>query len=246
MPEGPSILIHSGTLEPLLKGKKIVAATGNAKIEMDLLTGNKITAVTSWGKHLLICLPGTTIRIHFLMFGSLSIDEHIKQDRSLRLKLEVKNHVIYFYTCAIKLLPGNVGELYDWEADVLNEKWNAAKARKKLKAIPGTMVCDALLNQDIFAGVGNIIKNEVLYRVKIHPETLLKNLPPRKLAALVNEARNYSLDFLEWKREFTLRKHWLVHTKKTCNRCNIPLIKKYCGQTGRRTFFCKKCQELYK
>ena len=108
------------------------------------------------------------------------------------------------------------------------------------------MVCDALLNQDIFAGVGNIIKNEVLYRVKIHPETLLKNLPPRKLAALVNEARNYSFDFLEWKREFTLRKHWLVHTKKTCSRCNIPLIKKYCGQTGRRTFFCNKCQELYK
>jgi endonuclease-8 len=245
MPEGPSILIHSHTLNPLLKGKKIISATGNAKIEMELLVGKKITGVRSWGKHLLICLAARTIRIHFLMFGSFSIDEHIKKDSSLRLKLEIKNHTVYFYTCAIKILPGDLDELYDWEADVLNENWNAARARKKLKALPGTMVCDALLNQDIFAGVGNIIKNEVLYRIRLHPESLLGKLPPRKLTALIAEARNYSFDFLKWKKEYTLRKHWLAHTKKTCTQCNGPLTKKYCGQTQRRSFFCANCQVLY-
>jgi endonuclease-8 len=246
MPEGPSILIHTEALNPLLKGKKVIGATGNAKIEMGLLTDKKITSVKSWGKHLLICLPTMTIRIHFLMFGSLSIDEHIKQDKSLRLKLEVKDHVIYFYTCAIKILPGKVDDLYDWEADVLNDNWNGSKARKKLKALAGTMICDALLNQEIFAGVGNIIKNEVLYRVRLHPENMVRDIPPRKLTLVITEARNYSFDFLEWKREYTLRKHWLAHTKKTCTRCNFPFIKKYCGQTQRRSFFCNKCQVLYK
>ena len=31
------------------------------------------------------------------------------------------------------------------------------------------MVCDALLDQTVFAGVGNIIKNEVLFRTGVHP-----------------------------------------------------------------------------
>jgi endonuclease-8 len=51
------------------------------------------------------------------------------------------------------------------------------KARKKLKAIPKTMICDALLDQQIFSGVGNIIKNEVLYRVKLHPENNISDIP---------------------------------------------------------------------
>lgn len=245
MPEGPSILIHAEALGPLLKGKKIISASGNAKISMSDLAGQKILAVKSWGKHLLICLPAQVIRIHFLMFGSLSVNEHIKQDRSLRLKLETKKTVIYFYTCSIKILDGTANDLYNFETDVLNPAWNSSKARKKLKESPEMMVCDALLNQEIFAGVGNIIKNEVLYRIKLHPETLVKNMPPSVLSSLVKEARNYSFDFLKWKKEFTLKKHWLAHTKKKCPGCQMPLEKKYCGQTKRRSFFCNHCQVLY-
>ncbi len=97
MPEGPSILIHTETLVPLLEGKKIISATGNAKIDMNLIAGKKIISIKSWGKHLLICLPGQVIRIHFLLFGSMSMNEHIKPDRSLRLKLSTKKTVIYFF-----------------------------------------------------------------------------------------------------------------------------------------------------
>ena len=61
----------------------------------------------------------------------------------------------------------------------MNENWNAAKARKKLKAIPKTLVCDALLDQTIFAGVGNIIKNEVLFRIKVHPKQELVTFPQK-------------------------------------------------------------------
>jgi endonuclease-8 len=143
-------------------------------------------------------------------------------------------------------LPGDINEYYDWKADVLSKAWDPKAARRKLKLIPNEMVCDALLNQEIFAGVGNIIKNEVLYRIFLHPETKIKNLPARKLTELITQAREYSFDFLKWKKEFTLKKHWLAHTKRTCLRCNLPFIKKYCGKTQRRTFFCKNCQLLYK
>jgi endonuclease-8 len=68
------------------------------------------------------------------------------------------------------------------------------------------MICDVLLEQDIFAGVGNIIKNEVLYRVRVHPESLVGNIPPAKITSIIKEARQYSFDFLEWKRLYVLRK----------------------------------------
>jgi len=81
------------------------------------------------------------------------------------------------------------------------------------------------------------------YTIRIHT---IQSLPPRKLTELINEARNYSYDFLAWKKAFVLKKHWLIHTKKTCPRCNIPVIKKHLGKTNRRTFYCVNCQLLYK
>lgn len=245
MPEGPSILILKELIAPLFKGKKIVEAFGNAKIDMTKLNGQKITDIRSWGKQLLIFTKDTVIRIHLLMFGSYSIDENTRPASSLRLALSIPKHVIYFYTCSVRLLEPDGANLYDWQADVLSDEWDPVKARKKLKAIPKTMVCDALLDQQIFSGVGNIIKNEVLYRIRLHPENVIKVVPSKKLSELIREARNYSFDFLKWKKEFTLKKHWLAHTKKTCLRCSLPIIKKYCGRTKRRAFFCIGCQKKY-
>jgi endonuclease-8 len=108
------------------------------------------------------------------------------------------------------------------------------------------LVCDALLDQDIFAGVGNIIKNEVLFRIGVHPETEVGSLPPRKLGQMIREARNYSFDFLKWKKEFTLRKHWLAHTRRTCPRCHRPLTRvAHLGKKKRRAFYCGDCQVRY-
>ncbi len=245
MPEGPSIFILKELITPLFRKKTIIRAFGNSKIDMALLPGKKVIKIRTWGKQLLIYIQGVTIRIHLLMFGSYSINEITRPDRSLRLALEFAEGSIYFYNCSVRILPGSADKLYDWEADVLNSKWDPAKARKKLKSLPDTMVCDALLDQQIFSGVGNIIKNEVLYRIRLHPENLLRNIPAIKLSSIIKEARNYSFDFLKWKKEFTLKKHWLAHTKKTCFRCNLSIIKKYCGKTKRRSFFCIGCQVKY-
>ena len=97
----------------------------------------------------------------------------------------------------------------------------------------------------MFAGVGNIIKNEVLFRIRVHPENRIGELPQRKLGDLIREARQYSFDFLAWKKAFVLRKHWLVHTKRTCPDCDGPLTKAHLGKTQRRSFFCERCQVRY-
>jgi endonuclease VIII len=243
MPEGPTIVILKELVYPFT-GKKILAATGNTKIDLQPFAGKKILAFKSWGKHFLICLPGMTIRIHFMLFGSYSINEKTKPNPRMHLKFAKGD--LYFYSCSIKVFMQSADEIYDWSGDVMNDEWDAAKARKKLKAIPDTWAADALLHQDIFAGVGNIIKNEVLFRTRIHPESTIGKLPTRKLTEMIREARNYSFDFLQWKKEYVLKKHWLAYAKKTCPRDHVPFIKvQYLGKTKRRTFFCNVCQILY-
>jgi endonuclease-8 len=244
MPEGPSIVILKELVERF-KGEKVLAVKGNAGIEKEKLVNQRILDLRSWGKQFFICFKNFNVRIHFLLFGSYSIDEQIKPDKSVRLSIFFSKGSIYFNTCSVRLIEQPLDELYDWETDVMSVMWNEKKARKKLKALKDTMVCDALLDQNIFSGVGNIIKNEVLYRIRLHPETLVEDIPPRKLTLLIKEARQYSFDFLAWKKEYVLKKHWLAHTKKTCLRCNLPIIKKYCGKTNRRTFFCENCQVKY-
>jgi endonuclease VIII len=246
MPEGPSIVILKEAIIPLFKKRKIINAYGNAKIDKSKLTGKKIKEIKSWGKQLLIYVDDSIIRIHLLMFGSYSVDENVRPARSLRLALHTSRHTLYFYTCSVRLLTEDGDKEYDWSADVMSPEWDPGNARKKLKALATTKVCDVLLDQQLFSGVGNIIKNEVLYRIKTHPENKIRDLPSSRLSALIKEVRNYSFDFLKWKKEYTLKKHWLVHTKKICLRCNLPIIKKYCGKTMRRTFFCTGCQVLYK
>jgi len=243
MPEGPSIVILKEAVQSFV-GQKVVAATGNSrKIDFKDLTGQRIIAFKSWGKHFLICFSTFTLRIHFLLFGSYRINEH--KETSARLSLSFKKGELNFYACSIVKLDEPLDDIYDWTADVMNEHWNSRAAEKKLKASPAMLACDALLDQNIFAGVGNIIKNEVLFRIHVHPESVIGKLPPSKLKALISEAVAYSFQFLEWKKEFTLKKHWLAHTKTTCPRDHVPLKKEYLGKTNRRSFFCTVCQVKY-
>lgn len=244
MPEGPSILILKEFAQKFI-GKEILAAQGNAKIEMHQLPGLIFEEYRIFGKQSYLVMQNLVIRIHLLMFGSYSIDEQTKPDRQLRLHLKFHNGDLHFYSCSVKLLERAVLKEIDWQADVLSDDWKPLKAKKKLKSNPEMLVCDAFLDQNIFSGVGNIIKNEVLFRIGVHPESLIGKLPPKKLSALIFEARNYSFDFIRWKKDYVLKKNWLVHTKKTCPKCGNPIIKKHTGLTNRRSFFCEKDQKLY-
>ncbi|HEX8331387.1 MAG TPA: DNA-formamidopyrimidine glycosylase family protein [Segetibacter sp.] len=243
MPEGPSIVILK-ELVPQFIGKKVLKVEGNSKQDIQRIEGKKIVDFRSWGKHFLIQFKDFSIRIHFMLFGSYRINE--KKESPARLSLLFKEGEINFYACSVQFIEEDLDEIYDWSSDVMNDTWDATKAKKKLCAQPTTLACDALLDQNIFAGVGNIIKNEVLFRIMVHPESNVGALPAKQMKLLIDEARNYSFDFLEWKKQYVLKKHWLAHTKRTCARCEIPLVKKYAGKTKRRTFFCESCQELYK
>ena len=198
MPEGPSIVILREQAAKF-SGKIIRAASGNSKIDKTRLVGQRVVSVRSFGKQFLIETPVVTLRIHLLMFGSYRVDES-RPDREPRLHLQFARGQLNFYSCSVRYLEEPLEDLYDWRTDVLSDAWDPRLALRRLRSQPGTLVCDALLDQDIFAGVGNIIKNEVLFRIRVHPLSAVGALPAQKLRDLVREARRTALDFLaEWK-----------------------------------------------
>src|SRR6266536_368304 len=205
MPECPSIVILKEAVQSF-KGKKIINVTGNSKLNISRLTSKEIIDFKSWGKHFLICFEDFTVRIHFMLFGSYRINE--VKNSPPRLSLQFENGELNFYACSVLFIEEDINNVYDWTADVMNEHWNVVNARKKLKAFPDRLVCDVLLDQFIFAGVGNIIKNELLFRIRVHPESKTGKLPPKQLKTLLDEAVNYSFEFLEWKKAFELKKLW--------------------------------------
>lgn len=197
MPEGPSIVILKEEVESFT-GREVIEVSGNTKVDVSRAANNKVIAFKSWGKHFLICFSGFTIRIHFMLFGSYRINE--RKESPPRLSLVFKNGEINFYACSVKVLEGDINDYYNWSEDVMSEEWNPAAAKAKLLKTPDKLACDALLEQDVFSGVGNIIKNEVLYRIHVHPEARIGNVPDSKLDEMIDEARIYSFQFLDWKK----------------------------------------------
>ncbi|RZA12934.1 MAG: endonuclease, partial [Lysobacteraceae bacterium] len=220
MPEGPSIVILTEEAAKF-RGKTVREATGNSKQDLARMQGRKVVALRSWGKHFLIEFRGFSMRVHMLLFGSWLIDG--EKAATPRMSLRFDNGTLNMYACSLKYIEGPLDDTYDWRTDVMSPAWDPKLARARLKQEPATLVCDALLDQDIFAGVGNIIKNEVLFRIRVHPGSQVGALPPRKLGSMIKEARQYSFDFLEWKKQYVLRKHWLVHAKGRCAECGGKL-----------------------
>jgi len=243
MPEGPSIVILKEKIS-YLKNKIISEASGYAEIDMEALSHKKILDFKSWGKHFFICFNDFSIRIHFGLFGSYQFHEPKKVNP--KLALHFNNDDVYFYVCKIERLDGPLEEKYDFTADVMSEDWDAAKALKKLKHFPDSQIADVLLDQQIFSGVGNIIKNEVLYRAEVHPESLVGKIPSARLKTIVEEAREYSFDFLKWKMADQLKKNFEIYTRKATRSTGKPVIKKDTGKSKRSSYFSVAEQKLYK
>jgi endonuclease-8 len=247
VPEGPSIVILR-ELAAGFAGKRVLEAGGSTgTIEPARMQGLPVRRVASWGKHFLMQFDGFALRVHFMLYGSYAIDGG-KPGRAPRLHLGFAGgRSLDFYACSLRYVEGDIDDAYDFRTDVMGGAWSPRLALKALRARPDALACDALLEQDVFSGVGNIIKNEVLFRIRVHPESRIGALSPAKLRELVRQAREYSFDFYRWKKAYVLRKHYQVHTKTTCPRDGTRLMyAKHLGRKQRRAFWCPACQKLYR
>ncbi|MFT3886162.1 MAG: endonuclease [Flavobacteriales bacterium] len=196
--------------------------------------------------------PGFALRVHFLLFGTyeaevdgVSVTGDYLRARTPRLALTFPNGELRLYNCSVQFIEGDrVKRTYDHRIDILSRTWDPELALDQLRAHADQPIGDLLLDQTIFAGVGNIIRNEVLSLQYVHPLTPAGRLSVAKRKAVIAEARSFSLKFLRWRRVFTLRQHLLIYGRGTCPHCGGKVTRTNLGRYRRRTFFCPVCQPL--
>lgn len=238
MPEGPTIFKLKEKLSYFI-GKTIIETSGYADIDYSLLKNKKVLDVKTWGKHFFICLSNTNIELHLRLFGSCRINDS-NPGINAKLHLGFKKDEVNFYVADVRLVDDL--ENFDPSADILSEQWDTTKALKKLKEIPNMEIGDALLTQDIFSGVGNIIKNEALWLAKIHPETKTGDLTTARKKNLIKFVRNFSLD---WKNNYGKKgfaKSHGAYQKEFCKRCGAPIAFEKTGKFKRGSYWCTKEQ----
>jgi endonuclease VIII len=247
--EGPSLYLAARQLKPF-RGKTVLSVSGNTKIEKERMLGKQVKTIFSWGKHLVIQFDEFALRTHFLLFGAFEAEVNsstltgdYRRAYTPRLQLDFENGAIKMFNCSVKFLETrNARDSYDFTIDIMSPKWDPDQAFDTISAKPDAEIADMLLDQNIFAGVGNIIKNEALWRVRIHPATNVKDIPPSDLQALIAETKKFSLLFYKWRRVFLLRKHLDIYQKSTCPRCGAKVKREKTGRRNRISHFCPVCQ----
>ena len=189
MPEGPSILHLRNQLLPF-KGKIVREAGGYGPMPTAWINGKKLLDIKTWGKHLLFIFSNGTVRVHLGLFGEVLVNERKKVNRSFYL--EFAKGEINGYVVRAEKLAAPPAEVYDWRTDVLSKDFDPAYVKSLLKDQGSKTIDDVLMDQKIFTGVGNILRNETLYRAGIHPLSITGKIPAAKITRLIKEAAKYA------------------------------------------------------
>lgn len=249
--EGPSLYLAAEQLQPF-SGRRIESVTGNSKIGIERLAGLTVKEIFAWGKHLVFQFDTFALRVHFMLWGTFaatirgrSVTGDYRRSGPPRLVLNFPNGEITIWAASVRYVEdAHAKAAYDLSADIMADEWNGRAALAKVRTFPRAEIADVLLDQAIFAGVGNIIKNEVLFRTRVSPIAKVGDLSARKLRAIAVDARIFSFRFLELRRTFSLRKNFEVYQRSVCPRCGSKIERRVHGQRARRSFFCARCQNV--
>lgn len=240
--EGPSIVILCEEAQQFVGNRVLECVTSLTHLAPEDFQGKTLTGLSSWGKHFLMTFKAATFKIHFLMFGSYRINAP-KPDKVAKLSLVFRVGRMDFYSCSIQPLAAPAETLYDWRVDIMSPQWDEDFVLRQFSKQSDAMVCDALLDQSLFAGSGSIIKNEVLLNRALLPQRLVGSLTTRERRALVCETHRYGGQFYEWKKAFALKRHWRVFRRRECGICGGAVEVQKTGLLDRVSFFCNICQK---
>jgi endonuclease-8 len=142
--------------------------------------------------------------------------------------------------------------------DVLGPDWDAAEATRRLTASPGRAAGDALIDQSVMAGPGNVYRSEVCFLAGVDPRTPVAALPdPLHLIELTKTlmdrnrggGRRATTDDPRPGHDL-----WVYgRAGRLCRRCGtrirsfpapVPPDTEGSGGLGRITFVCPRCQPL--
>ncbi|MFT3909336.1 MAG: hypothetical protein QM737_07930 [Ferruginibacter sp.] len=241
MPEGPSILYIADQLKPF-KGKFVKKAGGYGKMPVKWLNGKKLIDIKTFGKNLLLIFKNGVVRIHLGLFGDVLINERKKVNRSFYL--EFNNGEINGYVVKANKIAEPLGDTYDWRTDILSKRFNPAHVKKLIKEKAGHTIADILVDQSIFTGSGNIIRNEALYRAGIHPMSIVEKIPAAKISKLIHDTVNYAKIFYQHLKTSGVNNSFKIYQQEYAADGSEATMK-ILPKTKRKVFYSEHRQKLF-
>jgi endonuclease VIII len=241
MPEGPSILHLKNQLAPFI-GKKVTKAGGYGPMDTKWINGKNLLDIRTWGKHLLFVFKNGSVKVHLGLFGGVLVNERKKVNRSFFL--EFSKGEINGYVVRAQKLTAPLDEIYNWRVDILSSQFDPAYIKTLLQKQNDKNIDDVLMEQEIFSGVGNIIRNEALYRAGIHPLSVTGKIPAAKITTLIKEVVNYARLFYEELETKGKKLPFAVYQQQFAAD-GSEVIMKVLPKSKRKIFYSERKQKMY-
>ena len=261
MPEGDAVYRFAAKLRSALAGRVIESARSHGPgpvVRVEKIIGATCNGVDTFGKNLFIRFDnGLALRGHLRMYGSWHVyapgEPWQKAEHQARLVLEVAGAVVVNFSApVIELIEQRAIEVYRPIAslgpDLLADDFDEDEAFRRFREAQHgeRFIGDAIMDQKLMAGVGNIWKHETLFRCGIYPWRRIKDMDDDTLRGLIVRARGLLLLSIgrgDGTRP-AQRPSMFVYMRggQPCRRCYARLLSAVQGPDIRRTSWCPKCQ----
>ena len=195
MPEGNEIHRFAERHAAALAGGRVSVDSPNGAFpDAEVLHGRKLQAVEAYGKHLgYVFGRDTILHVHLGMYGDFREGAMPLPPEKGALRLRLWNRANW-----VELRGATDCSIFD------GEKWQALVARLGPDPLrpesdpePGfaiiarrhTPIGQLLMDQSVFAGIGNIYRAEFLFRAGLHPRTPGREVPRPSIAGIWKDAR---------------------------------------------------------
>jgi endonuclease-8 len=243
MPEGDSLHRAARRLQPLV-GETVevetphprAAATGVA----EQLDGRRLEGVEAIGKNLLLRFEGgLVLRSHLRMSGRWTVRARGAATRGrpwLVLRGGAREAVLWGGP-VLELSARGVRRLgpdilaRPPDLDAMVEAFRRADQRRA--------VGEALLDQRLVAGVGNLWKAEALWRARVSPWRALEEVPDEELRKTLSQAAQLMRRSVDGGRQ---SRAVYRAAGRPCPRCSTPIESWGQGEANRTAYWCPSCQ----
>ena len=241
MTEGPAILFLKNKLQRY-KGKIVSKVSGEGKIDRSLFEKIQLLDIQTFGKNFIFIFKDFYLAIEVNLVGNVMVNKQKKMPSSISFHFD--DNTINFYQAELEIYKGKPTDYFNFKTDISKPEFDPEFVLSELKNHSEDKIGEALLNQNSIAGIGPIIRSETLYHAKIHPESLIKSIPEKKLIFLLKMVQDYAEEFLTLLKTDSVEKNALIFEKKNCPKDKSPILIEETGNI--KTYVCPKCQKLFK